>query len=600
MSQRDILGAIMRAILQLLLLTLPLLAQPAPPRDSRNTSIPGTDTHFAAPSFASLDSLETRKAALRKQILFAAGLCPMPERSPLRPRFFNHLEREGYSIDAVLLETMPGYYLGGNLYRPRGKTGKFPGVAAPHGHWKNGRLEHQELASTPGRSINMALQGYVVFAYDMVGWNDTKQTPHDFGDTEEQLWGFGPLGLQLWNSIRVVDFLTSLPEVDPERIGATGASGGGTQTFLLEAVDDRLKFSAPVNMVSAIMQGGSYCENAPGLRAGTNNVEIAAMMAPRPMLLVAATGDWTRNVPKEEFPAIQAIYRLYDKGDNVAAVQFDSPHNYHQGSRETVYRFFARHALRLPNADELREQPFEVPPPEQMLALAGRSLPDGALTYAQLFNQWKVAASRRLENIREPEQLRELLALAIKAAYPRDTTVQEQAGQVVFSRPGAGDRVPGRWFPGRGKAVLIVHEGGSEAGLRSAEAASLRADGRPVLLIDAFQTGAAVAPRDRSHRHFLTFNLSDDACRVQDILTVLPWLARQSDGPVELTGIGRGAVWALFAAALSDQPLKLSAKLGGFQGSDQDFIEKFFVPGVQRAGGLRAALRLTESMRAAN
>jgi len=584
----------------LLLLTLPLAGQQPPLQDSRNTNIPNTDTHFAAPRFTSLNTWEARRAGLRKQILFAAGLYPMPEKTPLKPRYFAHLNREGYSIDTVLLETMPGYYLGGNLYRPRGKTGKLPAVAAPHGHWKNGRLEHQELASTPGRSINMALQGYVVFAYDMVGWNDTGQTPHDFGDAEEQLWGFGPLGLQLWNSIRVVDFLSSLPEVDPERIGATGASGGGTQTFLLAAVDDRLKFSAPVNMVSAIMQGGSYCENAPGLRVGTNNVEIAAMMAPRPMLLVAATGDWTRNVPKEEYPAIQEIYRLYDKGDNVAAVQFDSPHNYHQRSREAVYQFFARHVLHRPDAGQLREQPFDVPPTGQMLALHERSLPEGAGNYAQLFRQWTEAASRQLGGMNDPEHLRELLALAIKAEQPPEAVAYEQGEQIVLGRPGVGDRVPARWFPGRGQAALIVHESGSEAGLRSPEAAAPRAAGRPVLLIDAFQTGAAVAPRNRSHRHFLTFNLSDDACRVQDILTALRWLARHSTGPVEATGIGRGAVWMLFAAALAREPVKLNGNLGAFQGSDQDFIGRFFVPGIQRAGGLRAALRLTESMRAAN
>ena len=96
-------------------------------------------------------------------------------------------------------------------------------------------------------------------------------------------------------------------------IGATGASGGATQTFMLAAIDDRIQFSAPVNMVSAIMQGGGLCENAPNLRLDTFNVEIASIMAPRPMILVSATGDWTKNTPTEEFPAIRAIYDLYDK-----------------------------------------------------------------------------------------------------------------------------------------------------------------------------------------------------------------------------------------------------------------------------------------------
>ena len=163
-----------------------------------------------------------------------------------------------------------------------------------------------------GRAINLARQGYVVFAYDMVGYNDTIQTPHIFGNPREQLWGFGPLGLQLWNSIRAVDFVSSLPDVDAARLGATAASGGATQIFLLTAVDDRIKVAVPVNMVSAIMQGGSPCENAPGLRFDTFNVDFARMIAPRPLLMVSASGDWTHNNLVEEVPAVKRTYELYD------------------------------------------------------------------------------------------------------------------------------------------------------------------------------------------------------------------------------------------------------------------------------------------------
>src|SRR5271165_3129990 len=146
--------------------------------------------------------------------------------------------------------------------------------------------------------------------------------------------------MQLWDSIRVVDFLESLPEVN--RIGATGASGGATQILMLQAIDNRIQFSAPVNMISSIYQGGSPCENAPLLRIGTNNMEIAALMAPRPMLMVSTTQDWTKNTPRVEFPALQAMYRLYDKEANIQSVQIDAPHNYNRDSREAVYRFFAK------------------------------------------------------------------------------------------------------------------------------------------------------------------------------------------------------------------------------------------------------------------
>ena len=207
-----------------------------------------------------------RKESLRKQILVAAGLWPQPQKTPLNSQIFDRLDRDGYSIEKAYFESYPGFFVTGNLYRPIGKTGPFPGVLSPHGHWAYGRLENSELCSVPARCINLAKQGYVVFSYDMVGYNDSQQVDHRYLKEREELWGFGSLGLHLWNSIRCVDFLESLPEVDKARLGCTGASGGGTQTFLLTAVDDRIAVSAPVNMISAHMQGGDVCENAPNLK----------------------------------------------------------------------------------------------------------------------------------------------------------------------------------------------------------------------------------------------------------------------------------------------------------------------------------------------
>ena len=570
-----------------------LLAQ-APSEDIRNTYTPNTDTHFSMPEYKSLAEWEARKAHLRKQILSASGLLPMPEKTPLAAQIFGRLENQDYSIEKVLLQTFPGYYLGGNLYRPLGKKGRFPGVASPHGHWNYGRLEHQPLGSIPARCINLARQGYVVLAYDMVGYNDTIQTPHAFGGPAEQLWSFGPLGLQLWNSTRVVDFLESLPDVDAERIAMTGASGGGTQTFLLCAVDDRVKWSAPVNMLSAIMQGGSPCENAPNLRAGAFNVEFGAMMAPRFLLMVSATGDWTRNTPREEFPAVRRIFELYGKPDNLETIQIDAPHNYNQASREAVYRFFGKHILGDANQKRFAERNIRVEKLQDMLALHNRTLPANALTYEALFEQWK-AASRRQAAAADSSALRERLAYALGAEWPAEVLLsRDREGAVVLSRAGKGDRVPGWWVPGSAQgAALVVHPEGAGQARQSPVVRELLGAKRPVLMIDAFQTGSAVAPRDRSHRYFLTFNRSDDAHRVQDILTALKFLSAQQAGRIQLVGLGRAALWALFAAAVAPIQIQLSADLSGFEGRDQDFIERFFVPGIQRAGGLEAARKLT-------
>lgn len=408
----------------------------------------------------------------------------------------------------------------------------------------------------------------------------------------EQLWAFGPLGLQLWNGIRAIDFLQSLPDVNGSKIGATGASGGATQTLMVQAVDDRIRFSAPANMVSFIMQGGSLCENAPNLRLDTNNVEIASIMAPRPMLMTSATGDWTRNMMNEEYPAVRAVYDLYGKADDVEAKLFEAPHNYNQPNREAMYAFFGKHVLGLDDASKLKERAIHPEPLQNALALFNRTEPEGALTFAQIFDEWM-----KLSQAQTADE-RERLRFALAAESPAKVLSRVDGERVVLSREGRGDRVVGIWIEGKTPAALVVNADGAEAARKSREVAALRREGRAMLMIDAFQTGSAVAPRRRNARNFLTFNKSDDANRVQDILTALAWLQQERNSPKPLLiGTGKAAVWCVFAAAVSETPVELRAGANGFHGTDQEFIDSFFVPGIQRAGGWQAALRLAGAAR---
>jgi dienelactone hydrolase len=568
-----------RAAVTFAALALTAAAQ-IPAADSRNTDTPNTDTPVRMPEYRTRADWEKRAAHLRKQILSAAGLYPMFPRTPLRPLVFGRIDNKEYTIDKVALETMPGYWLGGNLYRPVGRPGRLPAIASPHGHWNYGRLEHQPLGSIPARAANFARQGYVVFIYDMVGYNDTVQTPHAFGDRREMLWSFGPLGLQLWNSLRVVDFLATLPEVDPERIGATGASGGGTQTFLLGAVDDRIKFSAPVNMISGIMQGGSPCENAPGLRIGASNLEFGAMMAPRPMLMVSATGDWTRNTPTSEYPQLRNIWGLYDAADKLDNVHVDAPHNYNQASREAVYRFFGKHVLSLANAASLVESRTKVERLPDMLVWHNRTLPAGALDFDGVREQW-IRMARG-----QSEFTRERLELVLGSEWPGEVLASVNGPRLVLSRAGRGDRVVAEQVGSGAPSRIVVHPDGLEAARRA-----LR-PGESALLVEVFQTGSVKAERDRSHRHFLTFNKSDDAERVQDLLTALAYVRRRHSVMPRLTGLGDAGVWAVFAVAVAPEKIELTEK-PSFSGSDEEFVQRFFVPGIQRAGGWKAALALS-------
>ncbi len=294
---------------------------------------------FAA-SYSTLDEWKARAAKIRQQILTGANLWPLPEKTPLNPIVRNKREYKGYSVEAATFEARPGFFVYGNLYRPLDRKGPFPGVLCPHGHAR-GRDGGRLRADQQHRCATLARMGAVVFSYDMVG----------FGDSEHLGWDHGhkqALTLQTWSSIRAIDFLQSLKDVDGETIAVTGCSGGGTQTFLLTAVDDRVKVAVPVVMVSAHFFGGCHCESGMPIHKTpfleTNNADIAAAAAPRPMLLVSVGGDWTKNTPRVEYPYIRNVYELYGAKANVENRHFpEENHGYQVKKRQAMYPFMVKH-----------------------------------------------------------------------------------------------------------------------------------------------------------------------------------------------------------------------------------------------------------------
>jgi len=287
--------------------------------------------------YSTLDEWKARAASIRQGILKGAHLDPLPPRCPLKPIIHSKREHNGYTVENVAFESLPGFFVTGNLYRPLGKTGPFPAILNPHGHFQDKVYSARTRVDMQARCAWFAKMGAVAFAYDMVGWGESTQTSHNDPNV---------LTLQTWNSIRTIDFLTSLPEVDATRIAVTGASGGGTQSFLVAAVDDRITVSAPVVMVASHFFGGCQCESGLPIHQDpeTNNCEIAALAAPRPMIIVSDGSDWTHNVPGIEFPYIWNIYRLYGKEKDVENFHFPAEgHDYGYSKRAPVYEFFAKH-----------------------------------------------------------------------------------------------------------------------------------------------------------------------------------------------------------------------------------------------------------------
>jgi dienelactone hydrolase len=331
--------------------------------------------------YPTLAQWEERKAIVRENILQQIGLTPFPKKTPLNPKITNKRIYNGYTVENVSLEVLPGVYLCGSLYQPA-KRGKSPAMLCPHGHFEQGRYrpEHQY------RCAMLARMGVIAFSYDMFAWNEgTLQVSSEAHSTSLAFT------MQTWNSIRVIDFLCSLRNVDATKIGITGASGGGTQSFLAAALDQRIALSVPAVMVSSHFYGGCPCESGLPIHhlsnaMSTNNVEIAAMLAPKPQLLISIGTDWSCNTLSVEFPYLQAVYSLYDKKDAVENVYFaDEVHDYGPSKRNAMYYFVAHH-FRLDvqkiqdKAGKFDESKVTIEPEEKLLAFGTQQkLPGNAV-----------------------------------------------------------------------------------------------------------------------------------------------------------------------------------------------------------------------------
>ena len=606
-----------------------------PATDQRAVGHPhNVDTPRTFPKFANLAEWEARRTAIREQILVSCGLWPLPPKTPLRAHVFGKVVRDGYTIEKVYFQTYPGFYLAGNLYRPLGNpAATHPGVLIAHGHWEVGRMADGPDGSIPARAITFARQGYVAFTYDMVGYNDTRQITHRVwaNDRRHWLWGVSEMGLQTWNCIRALDFLSALTDVDKSRLAITGESGGGTQTMLLGAIDDRLAAVGPCVMVSHSMQGGCLCENAPGLRVDYSNMEVAACAAPKPQIMVGATGDWTRTMMTVEGPGVASVYQLYAKPANLDYVIFPFNHNINQTSREAVYGFLGKTLLHETDPAKLKEPPYTMEPVADLRVFPDNTpLPSDAKTPQMLTDSLILLGQTEVER-RKPHDRRSLTlfqktflpawqhTLAVTTPDAAHILIEETALQpgtgyiqqtIHLGRADRGDNIPAMlYIPNmviknntpKLDAVVLVHPNGKTAFLDSATGApgalvkSLLAQGQVVLLLDAFLTGEhasaeALAARVRPFGEFFdTYNRTNLQERVQDILTAIAYLrSRTGIQYIGVAGQGQAGLWALLAAPVADA-VAADCNQTDLTTDDALLTEDLYSPGLRRLGDFHTA-----------
>jgi len=372
------------------------------------------------------------------------------------------------------------------------------------------------------------------------------------------------MGLQTLNAVRGLDFLLSLPEVDPQRVAVTGASGGGTQTMILAAIDDRIKLSFPVVMVSTAMQGGCTCENASLLRVNTGNVEFAALFAPKPQGMNSAN-DWTKEMATKGFPELQQLYAAYGKKDNVFLKRGEHfPHNYNAVTRSAFYTFLNKH-FKLGFTAPVIEQDFDPLPPEQLTVWGDQHPAPKAADpdfERKLLAWFTEDADRQLRSATEtPEGRENIIRPAVEVIIGRTFA---DAGDVVWELKGERDRgdflersgtllnktygeevnvvwlCPKQW---NGRVVIWLDDPG-KAALCNADSSvkpavqKLVQAGAAVLGADLFlqggeplkQTRVVANPREFAGYTF-GYNHALFAQRTHDVLTMVSLLRHGSVGP---------------------------------------------------------------------
>ena len=543
------------------------------------------------------EQVAERQQKLREAWMAAVG--PFPAKTPLAPRTVAALDRQGYRIEKVIYESRPNHHVTANLYLPKDARGPSPGVLIPSGHDRNAKAcdAYQSLA------ILLARNGFVVLCYDPIGQGERIQTfkpdgqPATWGTGEHTLLDIGArlVGLcvahyRLWDGIRSIDYLASRPEVDPERLGCTGNSGGGTMTSYLMATDERIYAAAPSCYLTSLErlfpgQGPQDGEqNIPGQVAlGIEHADYILLRAPKPTIMLTAAKDFFDiNGSWETFREAKRLHGILGYGERLDLFEFPDEHGFTKPRREAALRWMRRW---LQGIDEPAVELAQTPSTDADLQVtqSGHVVPElkGATVWDLNLARAKQLAPEReafwrdrpkAECLAEVRRLAGVRPMAEKPAARSVGTLEREAGRIeklVIERAGEVP-VPALLFlpkepKGRLPAVLYVDgRGKASDAAPGGPIEELVKAGSAVLSVDVrgFGETTTVLPKKYWHPEFpithLALHLGRPLLgqRVEDVLAALECLAARPEidaAKIGIVGVEGGALVALHAAALDER-----------------------------------------------
>lgn len=336
---------------------------------------------------ATLAEWKTRRMAIRERLLQAWGGFPA-NAAPLNAKVLGTIKRDEYRIEKVIFQTLPEAWMTANAYVPN-QPGRHAAVLCVHGHWKGAKQDPHVQA----RCIGLARLGFFVLAVDAFGAGERgigKALGEYHGEmVAATLYPIGrPLsGLQVYENQRAVDYMLTRPEVDGDRLGITGASGGGNQSMYSGAFDERFKAVVPVcsvgNYKAYLGAACCMCEVVPGALSFTEEWGVLSLTAPRALMIVSATRDafqFSVGEAKKSLAFVRPVYQLYKRPGSVKHAVFESPHDYNQPMREAMYGWMTKHLLGEGDGSSISEADMETEDPESLRCFPGDTRPDNWIT----------------------------------------------------------------------------------------------------------------------------------------------------------------------------------------------------------------------------